>query len=826
MSFFSRCLYLYLHHARVHRQYSGFTVVVPSLADETIHSAEEECQALWQVPPLEKDNLVQTRLRRGDSIPNEAISNLNVLNEVVLEFKSSRDMLDFARQIPTLKMLRIWFSLQCWAGGGGLQIKTARQENWLTKLTTQHVWLPLQTSALLDAFHEKNLDTYIALVSELYSRKTMGDISEESNKQDERHEDAASTSPPLETISSCLSKIPHNIYAPVVLPFDFSAQLGGKRAEDQETPYCRPLMFPHITLYWKQSPSFIAPFPHRPFSASVIFPFILSPVEIPMPDFNPVNVYSSELKRHANEWLGHALWYPDSSPNEVEIGDVGYIHEGRFMQMFNVITEAGFLPDEQKPQGFKPLHYHSSLNDCRENYLTGAIPSKSVKVTEGGIAVQGGHAGSGVNLGYYFECSSHQGAILHLNAPADMKSVQPNDVFPSYMKAHHRSWIDFLQTVRQIKRDVSEVLLVRGHVKASGWAVAAFQSKARRLGGSITANFAPAQNAGLALSIYHNTGMMRAFHYGPNVSVQSILSGSDQDVPSKNQCVFLRYYKIRYRFGLFPDVMQAAAGPAPLPDRPPEEGPQAVLASDDMEVDTEVTEPHEPAVLAVDELLDHILNYSTADIAIASDGEVEMLLGHENRDDIANYLRINQPVIIVDEDKVGRLSLESLVLGLQRQRRALAAQDNEEEADAKKRQGLVESQAVEEKAILASGKSLRWLDTVFRDTMEEGVSISSFSISNNSKYVLTGLDNDNIVLWDMYTGQQVLEYNGHEETVLAVAFSPDGTKFVSGGADSKARLWDVETHNSTVLEGHSDWVYCVAWAPDGKTIATGSFDYM
>ena len=34
---------------------------------------------------------------------------------------------------------------------------------------------------------------------------------------------------------------------------------------------------------------------------------------------------------------------------------------------------------------------------------------------------------------------------------------------------------------------------------------------------------------------------------------------------------------------------------------------------------------------------------------------------------------------------------------------------------------------------------------------------------------------------------------GHLSSVLSVAFSPDGKKVVSGGADKRAKIWDVET---------------------------------
>ena len=60
-------------------------------------------------------------------------------------------------------------------------------------------------------------------------------------------------------------------------------------------------------------------------------------VSSPMPMDTPSNVYWDQLSALSH---GIALWNPDL-PNEifnnVSIGDVGYLHEGTFIRMFNVM---------------------------------------------------------------------------------------------------------------------------------------------------------------------------------------------------------------------------------------------------------------------------------------------------------------------------------------------------------------------------------------------------------------------------------------------------------------------------------------------------------
>jgi WD40 repeat protein len=71
----------------------------------------------------------------------------------------------------------------------------------------------------------------------------------------------------------------------------------------------------------------------------------------------------------------------------------------------------------------------------------------------------------------------------------------------------------------------------------------------------------------------------------------------------------------------------------------------------------------------------------------------------------------------------------------------------------------------------------------------------------------------------------LLELTGHTDIVDGVAWSPDGTRLVTGSFDGTARVWDTRSGACVlILSGHTSAARRVAWSPDGKRLATGSYD--
>jgi WD40 repeat protein len=115
-------------------------------------------------------------------------------------------------------------------------------------------------------------------------------------------------------------------------------------------------------------------------------------------------------------------------------------------------------------------------------------------------------------------------------------------------------------------------------------------------------------------------------------------------------------------------------------------------------------------------------------------------------------------------------------------------------------------------------------------------SIQSMAWSPDGAYLLSGSGTDKVDMhnmpeneiwvWNTTTWLKEAVMKGHQDGVLDVRFSPNGTRVASSSDDKTIRIWVAGTwEEEKVLRGHTLGVLDVAWSPDGKGLLSGSRDY-
>ncbi len=103
--------------------------------------------------------------------------------------------------------------------------------------------------------------------------------------------------------------------------------------------------------------------------------------------------------------------------------------------------------------------------------------------------------------------------------------------------------------------------------------------------------------------------------------------------------------------------------------------------------------------------------------------------------------------------------------------------------------------------------------------------VRSVAFSPDGTRLLSGGDDQTVRLWNAETGEEIRPMLGHQGAVRAVGFSPDGLYGVSGGDDGLVWLWDLKDGTRLfACKGHTAPVTCAVWAPDGRRILSGSGD--
>lgn len=103
--------------------------------------------------------------------------------------------------------------------------------------------------------------------------------------------------------------------------------------------------------------------------------------------------------------------------------------------------------------------------------------------------------------------------------------------------------------------------------------------------------------------------------------------------------------------------------------------------------------------------------------------------------------------------------------------------------------------------------------------------VHSVAYSPDGSRIISGSDDNTIKIWDVNIGTCLKTLEGHSNYVGSVSFSPDSIRIISGSYDKTIKIWDANMGVCIKsLYGHSGYVQSVAYSPDGSRIISGSAD--
>lgn len=108
-------------------------------------------------------------------------------------------------------------------------------------------------------------------------------------------------------------------------------------------------------------------------------------------------------------------------------------------------------------------------------------------------------------------------------------------------------------------------------------------------------------------------------------------------------------------------------------------------------------------------------------------------------------------------------------------------------------------------------------------TGHSGVAFS-VDISPDGKTIISGGEGEEVILWNIASGEEIARLKGVRGSVRAVAFSDQGDQILAATLDHAVFLWDAKTREQTrELHFETPAIYDAAFSPDGQRVAGGTY---
>lgn len=250
---------------------------------------------------------------------------------------------------------------------------------------------------------------------------------------------------------------------------------------------------------------------------------------------------------------GEPLWQPEPMDDEVAIGDVGFVIDGQFSRLFNAV-DGSYSGRGGLPEGFTKLEYDPEKCEARNTkYMEPRKPHSSRSLEHVRVEAGAGacvvkllfgtrsltlHGRKGLAAGYRFKCKENKGAVAISGDWGGSCFVSRTRPIREYVRQYHRSWCELAYSLGYDLRP-EQIIFVSGWLKTSQWEIAAILSEGYSHGFTLS--------AGVGQSLAQAQFDLEV---SKAVQVSAIHRSGPVDVAERrqNQCLFLRCYKMQYRF--------------------------------------------------------------------------------------------------------------------------------------------------------------------------------------------------------------------------------------------------------------------------------------
>ncbi|KAI0289465.1 hypothetical protein BC826DRAFT_610352 [Russula brevipes] len=257
---------------------------------------------------------------------------------------------------------------------------------------------------------------------------------------------------------------------------------------------------------------------------------------------------------------GHALWEPNPGRlySPVEVGDVGYVREGKFHRLFNALLPA----DHPSHRNFGVPEYHEPLTPNPSEHIdVGTLKpnhycSHGVTVVDAEPDVRAFKPEDLPQVSYI--CNKRQcGAALFLPVQAQRQDTVARGDFGRWIIKHIDRWFAFTRRLGLGIGQMEDIILVTGCHRTRSWANVAFLESQQDSQVSFEVDVAGVDGPDTNINWKFSPERIRGavLNWGPD----------GKNLP-EDQCVFIRGFRVTRTLKIFPKHLIAAGGSSSDPD--------------------------------------------------------------------------------------------------------------------------------------------------------------------------------------------------------------------------------------------------------------------